>query len=77
MTESVRQRKKIDESNVQSLDDDDDVKRRITIDRYDHENRNQSSITLSQISLGIIAVLMIVLLVFIKFGLPHEDHMTK
>ncbi|CAF1448032.1 unnamed protein product [Rotaria magnacalcarata] len=77
MTESVRQRKKIDESNVQSLNDDDDVKRRITIDRYDHENRNQSSITLSQISLGIIAVLMIVLLVFIKFGLPHEDHMTK
>ncbi|CAF2052142.1 unnamed protein product [Rotaria magnacalcarata] len=77
MTESVRQRKKIDESNVQSLNDDDDVKRRITIDRYDHENRNQSSITLSQISLGIIAVLLIVLLVFIKFGLPHEDHMTK
>ncbi|CAM4807177.1 unnamed protein product [Rotaria magnacalcarata] len=73
MTESVRQRKKIDESNVQSLNDDDDVKRRITIDRYDHENRNQSSITLSATN----AVLMIVLLVFIKFGLPHEDHMTK
>lgn len=47
MTESVRQRKKIDESNVPSLNDDDDVKRRITIDRYDHENGNQSSITLS------------------------------
>ncbi|CAM4798027.1 unnamed protein product [Rotaria magnacalcarata] len=73
MTESVRQRKKIDESNVQSLNDDDDVKRRITIDRYDHENRNQSSITLSATN----AVLLIVLLVFIKFGLPHEDHMTK
>lgn len=31
----------------------------------------------SQIVLTVIAALMICLLIFIQFGLPHEDHMTK
>jgi len=75
MAESVRQRKRPDESNVQSPSDDAD--RNITIDQDDRRSRQRSSIPLSQVCFGIIAILMIALLAFIHFALPNEDHMTK
>ncbi|CAF1122377.1 unnamed protein product [Rotaria sp. Silwood1] len=75
MSESIRQRKKINENDVQSSNDD--INRNIIIDRDDRQYRNQSSIPMSQMCLGIVAISMIALLAFIQFGLPHEDHMTK
>jgi hypothetical protein len=45
MAESVRQRKRPDESNVQSSTDD--VDRNITIDQDDRRSRNRSVIPLS------------------------------
>ncbi|CAF1271184.1 unnamed protein product [Adineta steineri] len=75
MTESVRQRKRLDESDIQSSKDD--INQNIRLDHDDHRFRNQSSIPLSQICLGLIAIGMIVLLGIIQFGLPHEDRITK
>ena len=46
MAESIRQRKRLDESNVQSSKDN-DTNRNITIDQDDHRSRNQSSLPLS------------------------------
>lgn len=45
MAENIRQRKKIDESNIQSPNDYDD--RKITVDRHDHKTSEQSSVPLS------------------------------
>lgn len=75
MAENVRQRKRPDESNIQSSGDN--INRGITVDADDRRSRNRSAIPLSQICLGVAAIFMIALLAYIQFGLPHEDHVTK